>query len=101
MSDTPWDLSDVDAETREQAIAEAERRGVDLADYLADVLLRRVSFDHPEAQADTQSPVVIDPRLEDLERRVDYSIDVLDRSMSGLAGRIDRVEMLAADAADA
>ncbi len=39
MSDNSWILRGVDPESRAAAIAEAERRGLSLADYLTQLLL--------------------------------------------------------------
>lgn len=130
MSDASWVLKGVDAETRQRAVEEAERRGVSVADYLTDVLLQgaltaqlQLQTGEPDAgsaaEADGRDlrafaqPIVpqenfaVRHRLEALERRVglavgglDSAIHSLDSSVFGLAARVDEAEMLGADTAN-
>lgn len=123
MSEQSWVLRGIDPETRQQAEAEAARRGMNLADYIADVVLQRALLEQmsetaPEtpaedaaAPAETAEPAdnfLLRHRLEALERRLglsvgglDGAVHALDSSMFGLAQRIDDVEALTADTADA
>lgn len=124
MSEHSWVLRGIDPETRQAAEAEAARRGMNLSDYLSDVVLQRAlleQFSEPapvEAELDSaadsdanppkQDNFLVRHRLEALERRLslsvgglDAAVHGLDSSMFGLAQRVDEAEELAATTADA
>lgn len=124
MQEKSWVLRGVDAETRQRIEAEAESRGVPVADYLTDVLLQRALVEQfaaaaaaaePAPATETQSRAAAQPtenfafrhRVEALERRVslavgglDSAVHALDSSVFGLAARLDETEALASETAD-
>jgi uncharacterized protein YdcH (DUF465 family) len=118
MSENSWVLRGVDPETRQQAVAEAERRGMTLADYLTEILLTGGADDvaAPDAAygAETAEDFSFSPppepnfatrhRIEALERRLglsvgglDSAVHALDSSVFGLAARVDESETLGVD----
>lgn len=125
MSEHSWVLRGIDPKTRQVAEGEAARRGMNLADYLTDVVLQRALLeqfadpspvdapaadvsDESEAQPPKQDNFLVRHRLEALERRLhlavgglDSAVHGLDSSMFGLAQRVDEAEELAAETADA
>jgi len=122
MSEHSWVLKGVDPESRQKAAAEAERRGVSLADYLTDVVLQNALLEQmltppqdidaaPQEPSATTAPAdnfAMRHRLEALERRLglsvgglDNAVHSLDSAVFGLAARVDEAEVLAADTADA
>lgn len=123
MQEKSWVLRGVDAETRQRIEAEAESRGVPVADYLTDVLLQRALVEQfaaaaaaePAPAIETQPRAAAQPtenfafrhRVEALERRVslavgglDSAVHALDSSVFGLAARLDETEALASETAD-
>lgn len=121
MSDSSWVLKGIDAETRQHAAEEAERRGMSLADYLTDVVLQNAlaadiaaqTGAEPEAEDSAETMSFVPPvpdregnfavrhRLEALERRLglavgglDSAVHALDSSVFGLAARVDEHEAL-------
>ncbi|MBL8544445.1 MAG: hypothetical protein JNJ63_11620 [Hyphomonadaceae bacterium] len=122
MQEKSWVLRGVDAETRQRIEAEAQSRGVPVADYLTDVLLQRALVEHfaaaaaePAPAIETQPRAAAQPtenfafrhRVEALERRVslavgglDSAVHALDSSVFGLAARLDETEALASETAD-
>jgi len=117
MSEHSWVLKGVDPETRQNAAAEAERRGVSLADYLTDVVLQNALLEQgavqdsdPAGQDQSSAPAdnfAMRHRLEALERRLglsvgglDNAVHSLDSAVFGLAARVDEAEVLAAETAD-
>lgn len=120
MSEKSWTLRGVDEDTRAQVVAEAEKRGVSVAEYLNELLLERAVLDElasaPVEEAPGEpiiAPPVSEPanfamrhRLEALERRMglsvgglDSAIHALDSSVFGLAARMDETEALAGETA--
>src|SRR5262245_8177012 len=122
MSEKAWTLRGVDDETRQLVVAEAERRGVSVADYLSELLLERAVMDElasstpPEDEA-APEPIFAPPpaetpnfavrhRIEALERRLglsvgglDSAVHALDSSLFGIAQRVDETEALANETA--
>jgi hypothetical protein len=112
MSETSWVLNGVDPEIRQRAIEEAERLGVPLSEYLTDVVLRAaLAEEAPDPQATAPAPGAPHAsqenfpgryRVEAPERRfgvdveaLDSAVRTLDRSVYGLAARVDDAEALA------
>ena len=65
MSDSAWELKGVDPETRQQAVKEAQRLGVSLADYLTNKVLQALAvdaraFDGSESDTDRDILALID-----------------------------------------
>lgn len=118
MSESAWVLRGVDAQTRELARAEAERRGVSLSDFLTEVLLTGAGAvaESEQAEEPDWGPPQPGPRenfafrhrLEALERRLGVSagglesaVQALDSSLMSLGARLDQTEALAGDTAEA
>ncbi|MBC7768881.1 MAG: hypothetical protein H7124_08835 [Phycisphaerales bacterium] len=120
MSEQSWVLKGIDPATRARVVAEAERRGASLADYITDVVLQGALLEQmfaPQPQEPAQSEqslgslpenFVFRHRIESLERRLSLSVSGLDgavhgldSSVYGLAARVDEAEALATDTADA
>ncbi len=119
MQEKSWVLRGVDAGTRQRIEAEAESRGVPVADYLTDVLLQQALAEQFAAAAPIQQPArdreptshtpanasenfAFRHRIEALERRVslsvgglDSAVHALDSSVFGLAARVDETQALA------
>ncbi len=114
-----WVLKGVDAQTREQAVEEAARRGVSLADYLTEVVLHTALTEQvatiqgqieeiPMAEAASPEAFALRHRLKALERRLgtavgslDGSIQALDSTIFDVTARVGEVEALAGDTAHA
>lgn len=106
MSDNAWVLRGVDPGARERATAEAERRGVPLADYLSDIVLQGLVEEQLQADAQTPAGPASESsadrhRLKALERRLGAAVGDLDQAVDDLASRFDDTEELAAETADA
>ncbi len=120
MSEKSWVLRGVDAEARQAALAEAERRGLSLSDYLTEVLLGDVLAtqltDQPvvEPAAEAVAPragrenFAFRHRVEALERRLAASLgglegalQALDSNVLSLAAQLDETGVLAEDGAAA
>ena len=56
MSDSAWELKGVDPETRQQAVEEAQRLGVSLADYLTNKVLQAAILDQAVAVPAAEEP---------------------------------------------
>ena len=54
MSENSWVLKGVEPEVREKAVAEAARLGVNVGDYLTDMLLRSALIDHVNASGEAE-----------------------------------------------
>jgi hypothetical protein len=127
MSESSWVLKGVDAAIREKAVAEAERLGVSLGDFLTDTVLRSAIADQigalaeaEPAPADSNESAIFAPppespegfavrhRLKTLERRLgsavgslDGALHALDSSVFDITSRVGDVEALAGDTAHA
>jgi hypothetical protein len=127
MSEGSWVLKGVEPAVREKAVAEAERLGMNLSDYLTDVVLKSAIVDQlsalredeqTTAEADQraifapppESPegFAIRQRLKALERRLstatsslDGAVAALDTSLFDVTARVGEVEALAGDTAHA
>ncbi|MFT3728645.1 MAG: hypothetical protein QM759_12545 [Terricaulis sp.] len=126
MSDTAWVLKGVDPAARQQAINEAARRGVSLADHLTDIVLQNALADQmraggaallaeTDAETDIRVPAedastafAIRHRLKALEKRlsasvgsIDGTIHALDAALFDLTSRLGDVEALAGDSTHA
>lgn len=115
MSDSAWVLKGIDPETREHAVAEAQRLGVSLSDYLTDMVLRAAITDQvvglaPQEAAQEQDGTEpgVRHRFRTLERRLEHSLGsldaaqrTLDASFFDFSERIDELEGLAAGTAQA
>lgn len=121
MSEKSWVLRGVDAEARQAALAEAERRGLSLPDYLTEVLLGEVlagQIEAPAEPAPEAEPAFAAPqrssrenfafrhRVEALERRLtaslgglDGALQALDSTVLSLTGQLDETGALAEDGA--
>lgn len=123
MSEKSWVLRGVDAEARQAALAEAERRGLSLPDYLTEVLLGEVLAGQIEPGGETESAPEADlafavpprtsrenfafrHRVEALERRLtaslgglDGALQALDSTVLSLTGQLDETGALAEDGA--
>lgn len=121
MSEQSWVLRGIDPETRQQAEQEAQRRGLSLADYVAEVVLQRALLEQaPDATADDAPPAAdaeaatlggdnffVRHRLEAVGRQLgaaagefDGPGQALDKTVAGLAQRLDETETLTAETAD-
>lgn len=127
MSEGSWVLKGVEPAVREKAVAEAERLGVSLSDYLTDVVLKSAIADQIGALREDEvtpserderaifapppeSPegFAIRQRLKALERRLstatsslDGAVAALDTSLFDVTARVGEVEALAGDSAHA
>lgn len=126
MSETSWVLKGVEPAARQQAIDEAARRGVSLADHLTDIVLQNALADQmrrggatllsdSDAETDIQAPAedastafAIRHRLKALEKRlsasvgsIDGAIHALDGALFDLTSRLGDVEALAGDSSHA
>lgn len=121
MSGKNWVLRGVDAEARQAALAEAERRGQTLSDYLTEVLLSTAlaeqAPDQPvaESEADAEAAprggrenFAFRHRVEALERRLTSSLSglgsalqTLDDTVVTLTAQLDGTGDLAEDGAAA
>jgi localization factor PodJL len=115
MSDTAWVLKGVDPQTRDRAVEEAQRRGVSLADYLTDAVLKNALAEQLGALAGDVEPIAAEPsdfgvrhRFRTLERRLEGSVGslesalhALDTSLFDVTSRVGEVEGLAGDTAHA
>lgn len=122
MSDNSWVLRGVDPEARQAAVAEAERRGLTLADFLTEVLL--LGPDSPveqlagemAAEADTllsapppsRENLAFRRRIEALERRLasavgglEAAVQELDAALIGTVARLDEAEAVTGETAEA
>ncbi len=111
MSEMSWVLRGVDPAVSERAAEEACRRGVSVADYLTEILQQNAYAAEllatPHAAPDLAGAnFAVRHRLDSIERRLkhavgglDGAVHDLDRSLSGLAARVDDDETLAADTA--
>lgn len=117
MSEQTWVLKGVDAQSREQAVEEAARRGMSLSDYLTDVVLRTALAEQVAtlappieeiAPAETSAPeaFALRQRLKALERRintavssVDGAMQTMDAALIDISDRVGEVESLAGDTA--
>lgn len=104
MSDSAWVLKGVDPETRQQAVEEAQRLGVSLADYLTNKVLQAAIIDQAAA-APLEEPGTPElgefgarARFRALERRLENSINGVDATMRTLDSTVldvsDRVSEL-------
>lgn len=127
MSENSWVLKGVEPEVREKAVAEAARLGVNVGDYLTDMLLRSALIDHVNASAEAEiapsaheeavnfapppeSPegFAVRHRLKGLERRLsasvgglDGAIHAVDTALYDVTARLGETEALAGDTAHA
>ncbi len=115
MSDSAWELRGVDPETRQQAVDEAQRMGVSLADYLTNKVLQAAILDQAVAAPVDQEPSSPElgefgarARLRTLERRLessikgmDTSVRTLDTAVVDVADRVSELECFAGDTAQA
>lgn len=116
MNDSAWVLKGVDPETRARAVAEAERLGVSLADYVTDQVLRAAIADQvaaaPAVDDLHEDMEAIEPgvrkRLRTLERHLKNSLEglgaahrTLDSSFFDVSERVDELETFAAGTAEA
>ena len=115
MSDSAWVLKGIDPETRDRAVQEAGRLGVSLSDYLTDMVLRAAITDQvvssqPEEPVATQDGMESGTRhrFRTLERRLEHSLTsldsaqrTLDASFFDISERVDELEGLATNTAEA
>jgi chromosome segregation ATPase len=115
MSDNSWVLHGIDAEARQAALAEAERRGLSLSDYLTEIVLSEVAAqqdddDAPEAGDDTLplENAVLSHRVAPLERQLtsalgglDGALRALDDNIVTLSDQVGRTDLKAEGAAAA
>jgi hypothetical protein len=115
MSDSAWVLKGVDPQNRDRAVEEAQRRGVSLADYLTDAVLKSALAEQLGALAGDAEPIAAEPsdfgvrhRFRTLERRLEGSVGslesalhALDTSLFDVTSRVGEVEGLAGDTAHA
>lgn len=122
MSETAWVLKGVDPAARQQAIDEAARRGVSLADHLTDIVLQNALAEQLQgqgtaflAESDTETDIrvpteepgaafAIRHRLKGLEKRlsasvgsIDGALHALDAALFDVTARLGDVEALAGD----
>ncbi len=84
MIDQSWDLTGVDATSRERALEEAERRGVTLADFLTEIMVQAAQQEPAVARDPlTQAP----SRTEGLELR--HRVEALDRRLGVSVGSVE------------
>ncbi len=120
-SDNTWVLRGVDAEARQAALEEAERRGLSLSDYLTAVLAGEAGLapaPEAEAQPEPEPPQAIPRptrennafrhRVETLERQLTASLGGLDGALKALdstvlsfSAQLDETGALAEDGAAA
>ncbi len=102
MSDNSWVLTGIEPEVRERVVADAERVGLPLADYLAELLLQK---DHDAETAPAPERGLSAHRLQGSMEGAIGSLDEafhgLGACISELSARVDAADMLAADTADA
>lgn len=127
MSDSSWVLKGVEPEIREKAVAEAARLGVNVGDYLTDMLVRSALLDQVNALSEAEhapsaheeamnfapppeSPegFAVRHRLKGLERRLsasvgslDGAIQAVDTALYDVTARLGEAEALAGDTAHA
>lgn len=115
MSDSAWELKGVDPETRQQAVEEAQRLGVSLADYLTNKVLQAAILDQAVAVPAAEEPPPAElgefgmrARFRALERRLegslksfDGSVRTLDTAVVDVADRVSELECFAGDTAQA
>lgn len=125
MSEKSWVLHGVDAEARQAALAEAERRGLSLSDYLTEVLLGEVLAAQVGDEGENEPTPEADPlnsappraaresfafrhRVEALERRLTVSVSglnvalqALDSTVLSLTAQLDETGALAEDGSSA
>ena len=105
MSDNSWVLTDIEPEVRERIVAEAERAGLPLADYLAELLLQK---GHDADTADfapaPERGLAVSRLLGSMEGAIgglDEAFQGLGACLAELSARVDAADLLAADTADA
>lgn len=121
MSETSsWVLKGVDPSLRERAVEEAARLGVNLGDYLTDVVLKNAlldqmnglfeaEFTHPATGdapfvaplGDGSETYAVRHRLRGLERRLNGAVHTLDDSMLDLTNRVGEMEGVVGDTVSA
>jgi len=120
MSEASWDLTGIDAGARERALAEAQQRGVDVSEFLTEVLLRKViseaRVDETPAAEPPPEPIVAEPnvnyalrhRLDAVERKlsqavggIDGAMQDLDKALFVMAERLDQTGARSSDAIQA
>lgn len=114
MDDTAWELRGVDPETRDQAVEDARRLGLSLADYVTDMLLKSALAEQVLAQRAEPAPEAESggfgarERFRALERRLESSVGslegavhALDTAVFDVTARVGEVEGLAGDTSEA
>ncbi|MBL8547747.1 MAG: hypothetical protein JNL81_14865 [Hyphomonadaceae bacterium] len=116
MSDSAWVLKGVDPQTRDRAVEDAQRRGISLADYVTNVVLKSALNEQVSAMAADAEPTPapepsdfgVRHRFRTLERRLEGSVGSLesalhslDSSLFDVASRVGELEGLAGDTAHA
>lgn len=113
MSDSAWVLKGVAPETRQQAVEEAHRLGVSLADYLTNTVLRAMIVDQAVTDPTQEEPAAtelgefgmrqrfraLERRLENSIKGVDASIRTLDTTVVDVSDRVGELEGFASDTA--
>jgi hypothetical protein len=112
MIDQSWDLTGVDALSRERAQDEATRRGLSLAEYLTEIMVQATLVEQESQPAPSPAPSRSDSlelrhRLEALDRRLGVSVGgmeaalhAVDASVTDLGDRLLSAEQSIAEAAD-
>lgn len=121
MSEKSWVLQGVDPETQRLAVAEAERLGVSVSDFLTEVLRGTDAPAADEIAPENAPPAeqlfaapprtrenfAFRHRLDALERRItlatgglETAVHSMDGALISVTGRLDQTEALAADTAD-
>jgi hypothetical protein len=114
MDDNAWVLRGVDPETRDQAVEEARRLGLSLADYVTDRLLKSALAEQVVGACSEAAPEVepsgfgVRERFRALERRLESSVGglegavhALDTAVFDVTARVGEVEGLAGDTSEA
>lgn len=107
MSEHSWVLEGVDPETLERAAAEADARGLSLADYLTEILLHTALVGQLSASEGEEGIELLEIREDRWPAPIggsaggalDAALHTLDSSFIGLAARVDHSDRLAAGAA--
>lgn len=103
MSENPWVLTGVEPEVRERALTEAERAGLSLADYLAELLLQKSHDDDADFAPAPERGVAVRRLLGSMEGAIgglDEVFQGLGASIIELSTRVDAADIVAADTAD-
>ncbi|HVY87100.1 MAG TPA: hypothetical protein VG943_18345 [Caulobacterales bacterium] len=88
MSDKAWNLEAIDEETRTRVTAEAEARGMSVADYLTSALLTRLVAEPQPKPPKRDDAAEFRTRITALERRLSLSFSSLEGAIAAIDGVI-------------